>query len=199
MRLTLRALLGRYAPLAGLIAAVWATHLLNIVLDGALTRRLGLSPRRLDGLDGVVAMPLLHGNWEHLWANTTPLLILGATILTVAPRRFWPATLITVLLGGLLIWLFARGHNHIGASALVFGWFGFLVALGLFERSAAAALGAVVAIVAYGAQTFLGLLPANTQISWDGHLAGLVAGVAAAWRLRAGEPGRIAAAAKRSR
>ena len=174
----------RYAPLAALIAAIWLAHLLNIVLGGELTVRLGLIPRRLDSLDGVLAMPFLHGSWAHLWANTTPLLILGALILTLAPRRFWPATLICLLLGGALIWLLARGQNHIGASALIFGWFGFLVALGVLERSPAAVLGAVIAVLAYGAQTMLGLRPDDARISWDGHLAGLVAGVVAAWRLR---------------
>ena len=174
----------RYAPLAFLISAIWLAHLANIALSGAMTRTLGLIPRRLDGLDGVFAMPFLHGNWEHLWANTAPLLILGAVILTLAPRRFWPATIICVVLGGLLIWIFARGHNHIGASALVFGWFGFLVALGVLERSATAALGAALAIVAYGAQTVLGLMPGDARVSWDGHLAGLAAGFLAAWRLR---------------
>lgn len=184
MTLTFSALARRYGPLAALLGAIWIAHILNIALDGALTRRLGLIPRRLEGLDGVLAMPFLHGNWEHLWANTPPLLILGAAILTLAPRRFWSATAICIVLGGLLIWALARGHNHIGASALIFGWFGFLVALGLLERSIAAALGAAVAILAYGAQTFLGLLPSDDRVSWDGHLAGLAAGIIAAWLLR---------------
>ena len=181
-------LVRRYSPLIVLIAAIWLAHLVNIALGGALTRSLGLIPRRIEGLDGVLAMPFLHGNWEHLTANTAPLLILGAVILTLAPKRFWPATAICVLLGGALIWTFARDNNHIGASALVFGWFGYLVALGFLERSPNAILGAALAVIAYGAQTIFGLIPGDDRVSWDGHLSGLVAGIIAAWRLR--QPGR---------
>lgn len=174
----------RFRVLVYFIAALWATHLANILLGGALTRALGLVPRRVDGLDGILAMPFLHGSWEHLWANTTPLLLLGGLILALAPERFLKATLISVLVGGALTWLFARDNNHIGASGLIFGWFGFLVALGLLERSRRALLGAFIAIAFYGVSTVLGLDPSEPRVSWEGHLAGLVAGAAAAWFLR---------------
>lgn len=180
----LKAYARRARPLAALLAAMWLAHLVNIVAGGALTRSLGLVPRQLSGLDGVVAMPLLHGSWEHLWANTTPVLLLGGLILALAPDRFGGATVIGVILGGALTWLFGRDNNHIGASGLIFAWFGFLVALGLLERSRSAALGAVVAILLYGASTLIGLDPREVRVSWDGHLAGLAAGVVAASVLR---------------
>lgn len=174
----------RFRPLIAIVAAMWLTHLINVSLGGALTERLGLAPRRVDGLDGVVAMPFLHGSWEHLSANTAPLLTLGGVILTLAPRRFWTATAICVVVGGMLTWMLARAHLHIGASGLVFGWFGFLVALGLMERSWPAVIGAGVAVLMHGASTILGLMPTDSSVSWDGHLAGLAAGVAAAWLLK---------------
>lgn len=179
-----RRLLGRFAPLATLALAMIAARLLDALLGGGLSERFGLVPRRLDGLDGVLAMPLLHASWAHLLANLTPLLLLGATILIVAPRRFWKATLLCLLIGGALIWLFARPNIHIGASALIFGWFGFLVTLGALERSWPAAIGAIAAILLFGASILLGLSPADTRVSWDGHLAGLLAGGASAWILR---------------
>lgn len=174
----------RFRPLVLLVAAIWAAHFLNVVLGGQLTPAFGLVPRTLNGLDGVVAMPFLHGSFRHLTTNTTPLLLLGGLIVALWPRRFAGASLLIVLLGGVLTWLFAREHNHIGASGLIFGWFGYLVALGLIERSAPALFGAVIAIAVYGAPTVLGVLPQGDHISWDGHLAGLTAGVAAAWALR---------------
>lgn len=179
----------RFRLLLLFVGALWIVHLVNILMGGAMTRALGLVPRRIDGLDGVLAMPFLHGSWEHLWANTTPLLLLGGLILALAPERFVRATLISVLLGGALTWIFARDNNHIGASGLIFGWFGFLVALGLLERSGRALLGAFIAIAFYGASTILGLDPREMRVSWEGHLAGLVAGAAAAWILR--QPRRI--------
>lgn len=174
----------RFRPLVWLVTAIWAAHLLNVVLGGQLTPAFGLVPRTLSGLDGIVAMPLLHGSFQHLTANTTPLLLLGGLIIALWPHRFVRASLFIVLLGGALTWLFAREHNHIGASGLIFGWFAYLVALGLIERSAPALFGAVVAIAVYGAPTVLGVLPQGDRISWDGHLAGLIAGAAAAWALR---------------
>ncbi len=175
---------GRAIVLLSFVGAIWLAHLVNATFDYELTALFGLVPRRLDGLDGVVAMPFLHGNFEHLQRNTVPLLVLGALILWMAPSRFWPATIVIVLVGGLLIWFFAREARHIGASALVFGWMGFVVAFGFFERTREALASGVVAVVVFGAEIILGLSPAQEQVSWDGHLAGLVAGVFAAFVLR---------------
>lgn len=177
-------MIGVVRPLLAFVAALWLIHLVNTALDGLLSETFGLIPRRIDGLDGVIGMPFLHGSWEHLTANTTPLLILGGLILLLARDRFIRATVVCVVLGGLLTWLFAREHNHIGASGLIFGWFGFLVALGVIERSWQALLGAAVALFMYGLPTVLGLSPMDDRVSWDGHLSGLVAGVAAAWMLK---------------
>ena len=183
-RVSIAALLRRLAPLAGLVALMWAVRFVDIAFGGELTMQFGLVPRTLDGLDGVLAMPFLHGNFAHLISNTTPLLVLGALLLFLTPKRFWAATAICILLGGALTWGFARPFNHIGASGLVFGWFGFMVALGLLERSAQALIGAAIALLLYGTPTLLGLAPTDARVSWDGHLAGLIAGVVAAWRLR---------------
>lgn len=170
--------------IAFLITTIWATHLVNIALGGALTQHFGLVPRSLDGAPGIVGMHFLHGSWEHLIANTPPLLVLGGLIAAFAPDRFWRATVISLLLAGVLIWLFARGHNHIGASALIFGWFGFLVAFGVIERSWRALIGAAAAVLIYGAPSLLGLTATDARVSWDGHMAGLAAGVIAAYALR---------------
>ncbi|MEO1293133.1 MAG: rhomboid family intramembrane serine protease [Pseudomonadota bacterium] len=170
-------------PLLWLVVAMWAAHVLNISLEGELTRTLGLVPRTLGGLDGIVAMPFLHGNWEHLSANTGPLLVLGSLIVLLARDRFVAVTIGCVVLCGVLTWLFARQNNHIGASGLVFAWFAFLVAWGVIERSWRALLGAAVALVLYGAPTWLGIVGTDERVSWDGHLAGLVAGGLVAWRV----------------
>lgn len=187
----------RFAPLALIAVLMAAAHLLDALLLGALSQRHGLAPRRIDGLDGILAMPLLHDSWSHLLANLAPLLILGALILIVAPRRFWAATLLSVVLSGALIWLLARPYNHIGASALVFAWFGFLATLGVLERSWRAGLGALAAILLFGAEILFGLRPSDPGVSWDGHLAGLVAGAASAWALRRRRAPRRQAARRR--
>lgn len=174
----------RFRPLVLFIGAIWALHLVNIAMGGALTRSFGLVPRTLSGLDGVLGMPFLHGSWAHLAGNTPPLIVLGGLILLLTPERFNRATVFAVVLGGALTWIFARQNNHIGASGLIFAWFGFLVALGVFERSWRALLGAAAALALYGARTIVGLDPTSESVSWDGHLAGLAAGIAAGWALR---------------
>lgn len=173
----------RAGPLLAFIAALWGIQALQwaAVLD--LAPSFGLIPRRVDGLDGVIGMPFLHGGWDHVAANTTPLLILGGLLLALAPERFWRATAICVLLGGALTWLVARADLHIGASGLIFGWFGVLVGLGVMERSARALIGAAAALGLYGATILSGLAPAE-GVSIEGHAAGLVAGLIAAWMLR---------------
>lgn len=173
----------RFGALIGFVAALYIIHAADQASDFRLTTALGLIPRRLEGLDGVLAMPFLHGGWEHLAANTTPLLLLGGLILVLARDRFWSATLIVVLLGGALTWLVARTELHVGASGLIFGWFGFLVGLGVWERSGRALIGAGAALLLYGASILAGLVPSE-GVSIEGHAAGLAAGLVAAWRLR---------------
>lgn len=188
--------LAALSPALGLVAVIWVAHGLNIVLDGGLTERFGLIPRRLEGIDGVVAMPLLHADLDHLIGNSGALLALGLIIAVTAPQRFVVATLGAVILGGALLWLVGRPANHIGASGLIFGWFGFLVAYGALSRSWRAVIGAALAIAVYGATVFAALggdvlfgggSTASTgalDISWEAHLCGLVGGLAAAWIVR---------------
>lgn len=173
----------RLWPLVVFIGLIWVLHILNISLQGELTDSFGLVPRTLAGLDGILAMPLLHGSWGHLAANTPPLLVLGGLLLFSAPEKFTRATLIAIVVGGALTWLFARHSNHIGASGLIFAWFGFLVTLGLLERSWRTALAATAAVLMYGTPTLMGLTPIDSAVSWDGHMAGLAAGIITAWVL----------------
>ncbi|MCI4663834.1 MAG: rhomboid family intramembrane serine protease [Neomegalonema sp.] len=189
-----RGLIRSVVTMSLFVVVLWAVFLINRALGGALTQNYGLIPRRTEGLDGILAMPFLHAHSDHLWRNTVPVFVLGALAILIAPRRALSATLIVVVLGGLLTWIFGREANHIGASGLIFGWFGFVVGLGLLERSFLAIIGAFAAIFFYGAPTMLGLLPADASVSYEGHIAGLVAGVAAAWMLRSNRsrrrPGR---------
>jgi len=104
----------------------------------------------------------------------------------VAPTRFFDATLIIILLGGLMVWLMARGglRVHVGASGLIFGYLGFVVALGVIERSLRTIVFAASAAVLYGGTMIWGVLPIDARVSWESHLFGAVAGIAAAYTLR---------------
>ncbi|PRY94600.1 membrane associated rhomboid family serine protease [Hasllibacter halocynthiae] len=173
----------RLAVLAAFVALLWVVQAVNWLLGYALTPLFGLVPRHLYGLDGIVGMPLLHGSFGHLMSNTPPLLVMGGLLAATATRALAAVNAVIVGLGGALTWLFATPAIHIGASGLVFGWFGFLLARGLIDRSpvtlgAAALVGAL-----YGAMIW-GVLPGSVGISWEGHLFGFLAGCAAAWLVR---------------
>ena len=85
------------------------------------------------------------------------------------------------LFSGAGVWLVGRSATHIGASGLVFGYFGCLVALGFIERGCVSIIISVAVTVLYGLGIFFGLLPLNAYVSWEGHLFGLVGGIFFAW------------------
>ena len=179
----MRAFLRRAAALAAFVALLWAVQLLNWIVGYGLNPAFGLIPRQPGGLDGVVAMPLLHGSFAHLMANTPPLLVMGGLLVATTTRALLPVNAVVISLGGGLVWLFGSSAIHIGASGLVFGWFGFLVARGFVDRSPTT-LGPALAVgVLYGSILW-GVLPGQPGVSWEAHLFGAFAGAAAAFLVR---------------
>ena len=165
----------RLTLLAVLLAAVCAVSLLGFTLPW-VTRSLALIPRETVGLAGIFGMPFVHGSLGHLLSNLPPLAVLAALVLMRSSAHFVFSTGLILLLGGGLLWCFGQAGFHIGASLLVFGYFGFLVAHGYFSRQFGPVLLAVVVVVVYGGMLW-GVLPNQPGVSWDGHLAGLIAGV----------------------
>ena len=160
------------------VAVLW---IVQIVDEVALSDRLqndGIYPRNLGGLDGIVWAPFLHAGFDHLISNTLPFLVLGGLVMTQGKRRWIEVTVGVILIGGLLTWIFGRTANHIGASGVVFGYFGYLIGWAVFRRSLAAFVTAAVALLLYGGLVF-GLAP-RAAMSWEGHLFGALSGLAAA-------------------
>lgn len=183
------------ATLTTTVAVLWAVHGANIVLQGAL-HAYGIMPRNPDALYGIAFAPFLHGSIEHLLLNTVSLVILGA--LTMVRRRsdFVAVSVISGLVSGLGTWLIgAPGTVHIGASGVIFGYLGFLMARGFFERSLSAILLSAGVIWFFHAMVW-GVLPTVAAgISWEAHLFGFLGGISSAWlltprRARAGRPQR---------
>lgn len=169
-------------PVLILVIAIWIVAALNLILGYRLNLWFGLEPRSIGGLIGVPVMPFLHGGIGHAAANTLPLIFLGGLGMLVAPDRFAIASVAIVVLSGIAIWGLARGGAiHVGASGLIFGWFGYLICLGIIERSGRALVGTAVVIMLYGGMIW-GVLPqSNPLISWEAHLFGAVAGAAVAY------------------
>lgn len=116
-------------------------------------------------------------------ANTPPLLLLGALLAVTATRALLAINGIVVVLGGGLVWLFGSPAIHVGASGLVFGWFGFLVVRGLVDRSPIALGVSLLVGLLYGSIIW-GLLPGQPGVSWESHLFGALAGATAAVLVR---------------
>lgn len=161
--------------LLGMLAVMWAVQIVDeIVLSDRLEGD-GIRPRSLGGLAGILWSPFLHAGFAHLIANTVPFVVLGGLVVAHGRRRWAEVTIVVILVGGALTWLLARGANHIGASGLIFGYFGYLVGSAFFRRSPTAIVTAVVAVVIYGG-IIAGFTP-RAGISWEGHLFGALAGL----------------------
>lgn len=166
-----------------LTGSIWAAFLLDWALPGSAFDSFGLVPRTREGAIGIVGMPFIHADWAHLTGNSVPLLVLSFFLVTVG--RQWGTVATIVLLNGLLLWTFGRGNvAHGGASGLVYGLAGFLLALGLVEKRFWPALVGAGVALAYGGALMSGILPNQRGISWDGHLTGAVAGMLVAARSR---------------
>ena len=176
--------MGSLVMLLALVAAMWVVAAANVILEYDLNQY-GVVPRTLEGLRGVPLGPFLHGGFGHLLSNTGPLLILGGLVAMRGHTSFLGVTAFIVIVGGLGLWCVGRPWPwddiqnvvHVGASGLVFGYFGYLVARGWYERSFLSIIVALLVILVFGSGIFLGLLPSGSYISWEGHACGLLAGV----------------------
>lgn len=167
--------------MAGLLALLWAILIVDLVVFQGGLNQLGIVPRQERGLIGIVLSPFLHLNIQHLLSNSGPFFVLGLIVLRQGRIVFWNASLFIVLLGGFLVWGTApAGTVHIGASALIFGWFGFILASTWRRPQPLRVVLALLAIFWYGLGVFFGLSPLQQGVSWQGHLTGLLAGIAVA-------------------
>lgn len=141
---------------------------------------LGIYPRHLRGLIGIVTAPMVHGNFNHLISNTIPLLALGGTLYFFFPRLASRVFLHAYFFTNILVWVFGRPFYHIGASGLVYGLASFLIFYGLFKRNFKSVLISVVVIFFYGGLIY-GLSPLNQNVSWESHLMGALVGVVTAF------------------
>lgn len=176
------------------VALLYVVELIDQLSGGRLDRN-GIRPLTTDGLWGIVFAPVLHANWQHLIANTVPMLVLGFLMTLAGLSRFVWATAIIWILGGFGTWLIGnvgsscRPTDHIGASGLIFGWLAFLLVFGVFVRHIWDIVIGLVVLFVYGGVLF-GVLPVLGVcggVSWQGHLCGAIAGVVAAYLLSAPE------------
>ncbi|OBG90207.1 rhomboid family intramembrane serine protease [Mycobacterium sp. E3251] len=182
------------ATILTFVALLYLIELIDQLTRHSLDEN-GIRPLEADGLWGIVFSPVLHASWQHLMANTVPLLVLGFLMTLAGLSRFVWATAIVWILGGFGTWLIGDvgsscgPTDHIGASGLIFGWLAFLLVFGIFVRRFADIAIGLVVLLAYGG-VLLGAMPVLGRcggVSWQGHLCGAIAGVVAAYWLSAPE------------
>lgn len=166
--------------LLGLVGLMWGLEIINQLFFRNSLDRFGIIPRTGIGLRGILLAPWLHADFAHLLANTLPFLSLGWLVMAGGISDFFMVTVITMLVSGAGVWLFAASHTvTVGASGLIFGYLGYLLTRGYFDRRWGSLLFALFVFFLYGGLIW-GVLPLVPGVSWQGHLFGFIGGIIAA-------------------
>ena len=175
-KLTMRQQIKLVISLSLIIAGI---EILNL-LSGRVLNNFGLIPRELNGLLGIVTSPLLHNNLWHFFSNILPFALFSFLLLQHGTRRYLQVSLICIFGSGLLVWIFGRTAIHVGASGLIYGYFGYLLLAGILSGKIKLIAISLFVGISYGGLVF-GVLPLRSYISWESHLFGLLAGLSCAY------------------
>jgi membrane associated rhomboid family serine protease len=175
-----RELKAQISILAGFVAIIWIVQIINAVIFGGNLAYFGIIPHQIVGLRGIFLAPFLHGSFAHVAANTVPFLILGWLVMIRSIGEFFFVSVFSALIAGIGTWLLGGSNTvHVGASGMIFGYFGYLLLRGWFERNVVSIFISVIVGVTYGGLIF-GVVPTQAGISWQGHLFGFIGGAIAA-------------------
>ena len=173
-------ILKEFKILLASVTVLWAIEILDFLVFHGSLDQYGIHPREPIGLLGILFAPLLHGGFPHLIANTIPFITLGWLTMIQETSDFYIATIVSALVGGLGVWLFGAANSvHIGASILIYGYLGFLLLRGYFQKNFPSIALSVFVAIAYGGFIW-GVFPSQMGVSWQGHLFGFIGGAIAA-------------------
>ena len=192
--MTLRKFRDAVIVMVAFVAVLWALQVVNWADGYRLDSEFGILPDHLSRLPEIFTAPFLHFSWQHIEGNTVPLFVLGVLAAYRSIGRFLLVSLIIAVTSGLAVWLFQSSNElTVGASGLIFGYFGYVLVRGFFDRSLIDVVVGLVAGVLYW--TILEVaIPGTPGVSWIGHVGGRVGGVLAAWRVRPPPVRRLPAA-----
>ncbi|MFI9785882.1 rhomboid family intramembrane serine protease [Kitasatospora sp. NPDC051984] len=179
----------------GFLCLIWVVQVANWLMDEQIALQHGIRAHQLDSLPNLLTAPFLHLNWQHLEGNSGPLFVFGFLAAYRGVRKFLALTALLVVTSGMAVWLFERGDVvTVGASGVIFGYFGYVVLRGLFDRNLIDSLIGLVMGASF-AYLLTTAIPGTPGVSWLGHLGGLVGGLAGAWIFRIRDPKPTAAPA----
>ena len=141
---------------------------------------LGIYPRKIEGLRGVLFGPFIHGDAKHLFNNSIPLLVLTSALFYFYRNVRWKVLLYGLLLTGIITWIIGRPSNHIGASGVIYMLTAFLMFRGILSKQYQLTALSFSVIFLYGSLIWY-IFPTDPKISWEGHLAGFLVGIAFAF------------------
>lgn len=173
-----RSILGSAVIPLRLVFLMWLFFFLQYNFQIPFTS-FGIHPRSVIGLAGIFLGPMLHGSYMHLISNTFPLLFLGGALFYFYPRIAVAVFFRAYFWTNILVWLFARNANHIGASGLVYGIAFFLIFFGFLRRDFMSLVISIITVLLYGG-IFYGVLPSDPDISWESHFGGALVGITSA-------------------
>ncbi|MGJ8697573.1 MAG: rhomboid family intramembrane serine protease [Verrucomicrobiaceae bacterium] len=179
---------GRLRSFVWVIAVLWVIELLDCLLLGSRLEMWGIHPREFSHLEGILFAPFLHAGFGHLVSNSIALLILGAALLTSGWRDLFVVSVVSGLVAGVIVWVIGASDSvHIGASSVVFGYVGFLIASGYYQKTPKSIVLAVLVVVFFWG-ALMTMLPTeavrSANLSWEGHLGGAIGGFLVAWGRR---------------
>jgi membrane associated rhomboid family serine protease len=184
-----------FVLVGGFVVLIWVLQVFNWADSYRLDTQFAIYPHNVTRLADIFTAPFLHLSWQHIEGNTVPLFVLGVLAAYRGIGRFLLVSLIVAVTSGLAVWFFqSSGEPTVGASGLIFGYFGYVLIRGFFDRNLLDIGIGVVAGVLYW--TILQVaIPGTPGVSWIGHLGGLFGGVLAAWILRTRTPAGVASGA----
>jgi len=169
--------------MVGILAILWLVQLANVADHYGLTNSYGIRPRDVHSLPYLLTAPFLHVSFTHIESNSGPLFIFGFLAAYRGVGRFLSLTGLVIVTSGLAAWLFGDpGTIAVGASGVVFGYLGYILVRGFFDRRGIdIMIGAVMALCF--AYQFTVLLP-KAGVGYQAHIGGLVGGLAGGWLFR---------------
>ncbi|MDR2011063.1 MAG: rhomboid family intramembrane serine protease [Bacteroidales bacterium] len=153
----------------------WMVFLLEISLHIDLSQY-GLLPRSISNWYGIFTMPFLHGGFDHILSNTVSFIIMGTMIFYFYKKDALSVFLWSYFLSGILTWIIGRDNIHIGASAMIYAFAGYIFTSGILSKNRNLTAVSLIVVFLYGSMIW-GIFPQNNGISWEGHLSGLAVGI----------------------
>jgi len=165
-----------------IVVLMWVSFLTDAVLPGDFAA-VGILPRTMSGLKGIIFAPFIHADLGHIMSNTGAIFVLTLVLFWIYDKVALRVWILAALMDGALVWLLARSNYHVGMSGVIFALLGYLLAIGIFRFSIKTLIISGIIFFLYGGCIW-GVLPSNPHVSWEAHLFGFLSGIAIAWWTR---------------